>query len=535
MAVAAAAALLLSACAGGGNTADPATPDESDLPEGVVLRDDGAYMLERNDPVEGGTLRIALEAAVEGVDPARSEGSGTAQVMRAVFDELFRWDTNGQVVPQLAEGIETDDGGKTWTLRLRPGIDFTDGTPLDAQAVIDHWTRIGVDGSPSRSAAEVRQIESMTPKNPTTVEIVLKTASPSFPKAIVGNPSHMNYIGSPAAFAQWGAEIGFHPVGAGPFMMTSFTSGGNAVVERNPDYWRDGLPYLDEIEFVAATDTQSRLAAAVAGDIDLGMSQIGVDLQSAERQGLLALYQPATTYFDVIFNLAKPPFNDVRFREAVIRGINLDGMNTAVFGGLNTPMTGILPEDNTFFLDTDWPAYDPDKAKELLADWQADNPDVEPAVRFSIASPPINQGIGAVTQQMLGDIGIAVELTTADQPTLISEARTGNYHMQLRFIGITAEVDQVLFSNFYSTSAGNNSQGGDPTVDRLLIEARSASTLEERTEINHELQEAFREWLPILPLIQHRNGWYVGERVGGFPGVIPGVTTPDVAELYITE
>lgn len=121
-----------------GHTAVPTEPDTSDLPAGVSLRDDGAWVLERNEPVQGGILRIAQEAPAEALDPARHEGSGVAQVQRAIFNELVRYDANGEVVPHLAESLETDDEGATWELKLRAGVNFTDGTPYDAAAVIAH-------------------------------------------------------------------------------------------------------------------------------------------------------------------------------------------------------------------------------------------------------------------------------------------------------------------------------------------------------------------------------------------------------------
>lgn len=276
-----ATAMVLSACAGGSNTTDP-DGTSIDLPAGVSVRDDGAQTLERNAPVSGGTLRIAMIAAAESLDPGRTDGGGAGQALRAIFDELVRYDASGEAVPHLAESLESDDDGKTWVLKLRPGVKFTDGTPFNSQAVIDHWTRIGVEGSTSRAASTVRSIEAMVATNATTLTITLIEASPSFPKAILVSPGHVNYVGSPAAVAQWGDEVGFHPVGAGPFKVESFTSNGDTVLVRNPDYWREGLPYLDKLHFITAVDSQSRLSAGLSGDLDLAMSQIGAELEDGD-------------------------------------------------------------------------------------------------------------------------------------------------------------------------------------------------------------------------------------------------------------
>src|SRR5690606_4195646 len=133
--------------------------------------------------------------------------------------------------------------------------------------------------------------------------------------------------------------------------------------------------------------------------------------------------QPTTTYFDFIFNLSKPPFDDVRFREAVIRGIDLDGVNQAVFDGLHTPMRGVLTESNPFFVDTDWPSFDPEKSKELIEDWSADT-GLEPEFDTTTTSPPEFQKQVAAIQQMLADVGITMNINVGDQPTMISEGRS---------------------------------------------------------------------------------------------------------------
>src|SRR5690606_39159197 len=104
---------------------------------------------------------------------------------------------------------------------------------------------------------------------------------------------------------------------------------------------------------------------------------------------------------------------------------------------------------------------------------------LEPEFDMTTTSPPEFQKQVAVIQQMLADAGITMNINVGDQPTMISEGRSGNFTAQHRFIGVSPEVDQVLFSNFYSESAGNNGHAGNPELDKLLIEARSATTTDE--------------------------------------------------------
>ena len=285
--------LLLAGCAspGAGGTSPSGTAAASAsagaLPAGVSENALGAQSLALGEPVTGGTLTVGLSAPVEALDPAGSVASNFT-VLRAIFDVLFVYDETGNVVPELAESLATDDRGTTWKMKLPAGLKFTDGTDFNADAVVKHLTRLGAEGSQSRAAADVRQIARMEAADETTVTMVLKAANMTFPKIFVwGQPGGPSMIPSPTSVEKYGSQIGSHPVGVGPFKLKSFQSGADIVLERNGDYRRPGQPYLDGLRFVNATDSQTRLSAAIAGDIDLAATQSGSDLADAAAAGLV--------------------------------------------------------------------------------------------------------------------------------------------------------------------------------------------------------------------------------------------------------
>jgi peptide/nickel transport system substrate-binding protein len=525
-------AFLLAGC-GAANTAGPAAPSAGTLPSGVTVTASGAQALSLGEPKSGGSLTVGMIAPVESLDPTSSVSSARS-AMNAIFDVLFVYDEKGNVIPELAKSIETGDKGATWTLKLPTGVKFTDGTDFNADAVVKHLKNLAAEGSMSRSAGDVRQIEKMVAVDDATVKFTLKAPNMVFPKIFVwGQPGGPSMIPSPTAVEKLGKDFGAHPVGVGPFKVKSFKAGGDIVLERNPDYRIKGQPYLDELKFVTATDTQTRLAAAVAGDIDLASTQSGVDLAQATEGGLTSLYQPDGTFYDVLFNLTKAPFDDVRFRQAVIQAIDNNGLNQAAFEGKQTPMTGIFPSSNPFYAETAWPAFDPEAAKKLVAEYVADGGKAEFAM--TTTSPPEFQKQAQVMQQMLQDVGITVTLNVSDQPTMVTEALSGNYQSQLRFAEVREEIDQQLRQFFHSTSTGNNGKAGDPEVDALLDELRTPEGQERKAEIYAELQNRFAEWLPIAPLVAHKNGWYVGKDVGGFPGARVGLPDPDWRLLWATQ
>src|SRR5690606_9346545 len=148
-----------------------------------------------------------------------------------------------------------------------------------------------------------------------TLKLTMREANPLLPTLLT--TSLLTIVPSPTAVEAQGSSFGLHPVGTGPFMIESFLPGSDAKVVKNPNYHIDGQPYLDAIEFSTAVDNQARLSAALAGDLDLAQTNNAVDLKRAEEGGLLALPQVSYNYFNIVFSMSKPPFDDVRFREAV--------------------------------------------------------------------------------------------------------------------------------------------------------------------------------------------------------------------------
>jgi len=515
------ASLLLAGCGSPSTTGASAGA----LPEGVTTTASGAQALSLGEPQAGGTLTVGLFAPVESLDPGTSSASG-GYVQRAIFDVLFVYDEKGNVVPELAKSIKTSDKGTTWTMKLPTGVKFTDGTDFNADAVVKHLENLAAEGSMSRSAGDVRQIKKMVAVDEATVKFTLAAPNMSFPKVFVwGLPGGPSMVPSPTAVKKLGKDFGAKPVGVGPFMVESFKPGGDIVLKKNPAYRLKGKPYLDGLKFIPATDTQTRVSAAIAGDLDMGSSQSATDLAAAAEGGLTPLYQPDGSYYNLLFNLSKAPFDDVRFRQAVIQAIDLDGLNQAVFQGRHNVMRGMFPSSNPFYVQSSWPGFDPEAARKLVAEYVADGGTA--GFTLTTTSPPEFQKQAAILQQMLSDAGITMTLNTSDQPTMVTEALSGNYQAQHRYTEVREEVDQQLRSTYHSTSKGNNSKGSDPEVDKLLDRARQASSENERREIYTGLQDRFAEWLPIAPLIAHKNGWYVGKNVGGFPGARVGVIEPD--------
>jgi peptide/nickel transport system substrate-binding protein len=534
---AAVTATVLTAC-GGGDDSDAGAAEIGEITaegEGISLNENGGQVLERTEPTDGGELVVGMIAPVETLDPLAQLGSPGQEVTRFVHDSLMNFDAEGNVVPDLTESLETTDDGTNWTMTLPTGVAFHDGTPFDAAAVVAHLDRIKAEGSTSSSAGDIRAIASYAAPDATTVTFTLPAPNMTFPTtfAPTGAAFAAAFVPSPTAYTALGAGYGSAPVGVGPFRVESFQPGGDIVLVANEDYRIEGLPYLDRLRFVTATDSQARLAAAQSGDIDIAMTQVSTDFARAEDGGLTVLRQPASTYYNLLFNMSQAPFDDPRFRQAVIQGIDLEGLDEAVFEGLQTPMTGIFPADHPFYVDTDWPAFDPEAARALVEEYTADTGN-EPTFTLTTTSPPEFQRQAQIMQQMLADVGITMDIEVGDQPTMITEALSGNYQAQHRFIGVNAEAMKVLSVSFRSDLPSNIGQAGNPELDQLLDRARVTAPAD-RGPLLEDIQRVLREWLPFMPQIQHAQAFYVSDRVGGFPGSLPGTTAFDARQVWVQE
>ena len=195
--------------------------------------------------------------------------SGGLPVARAVFDALFVYDKDGASVPELAKSLESTDKGKTWTLKLPADVKFSDGTAFDSEAVKKHVERLASEKSQSRSAGDARNVAKMETPDATTLVLTLKNPTMRFPKFFTYGITGIGaLVPSPTAVEKYGAGFGQKIMGAGPFTLESFQSGGEIKLKKNPNYRIAGKPHLDGLTYVTATDTQSRLSGTIAGDLD---------------------------------------------------------------------------------------------------------------------------------------------------------------------------------------------------------------------------------------------------------------------------
>ncbi len=464
----------------------------------------------------GGDIAVGLEGESLSWVPGEAQWTtGGLTVASAIYDPFVTISETGEYVPYLAETLEPNDDLSRWTLTLRDGVKFHDGTDLDAEAVKWNFDNlIFPEGRNTRSAMTNAGVTDMEVVDDMTVAYVLDGPNAAFPDILRGSPgmpvSPTAYQADPDAFAN-------KPVGTGPFMAEEWLRDSYMRTVRNPDYWRtdaDGqqLPYLNSVEFRPIADESSRALSLESDDVQVMQTQRG----STAKQVLAVVDDPnrdfgAATYIgnlsgSAIFNTFVPPLDDVRIRRAL--AMASDGELVAeVLGddGLVPRSTGFFSEDSPWYSEAAAAAYpgtagrDLDGAIELIEEYKSD-PDRsdgkapgEP-VQISYACLPDASliQVAQLQQQLWGEAGVEVDLDQVEQGVLISNAIgsadqtipwSGTYVANCwRSPGLTGDplTDFQGFFGPADTSVTNFTNFTHPDIDAALVVLRNSSDFEER-------------------------------------------------------
>ncbi|GAA3078407.1 ABC transporter substrate-binding protein [Pseudonocardia yunnanensis] len=465
--------MLLSACGAADRGAVAAGALQARDPYGADLATEGT-------PRTGGTLKLGMDREVVSFDPTVQNSNMAAL---AVYDSLLKVDPHGKAQPYLAQSMDSADGGVTWRLGLRPDVKFTDGTALDADAVLVNVQR-HIDKLSSPAHAFAANIASMRAVDPLTVEFTLKAPLGDFP-VLFAQPITYGSLGmivSPAALQQYGDDIGRHPVGAGPFRFVEWIPDSRITLAKNDSYWQQGMPYLDGLEFRPLPDTESRYASIENGDVDVVFGGYNQELvRASSNAGLRVYYGPGNAGEYLYFNFNKAPFNDRRMREALISSLDLNALAASQYSGRLVSSTSLFAEDSPYHTEAAsqaWPKYDPERAKQLIAEYKASGGDPTFTFKTTQARVPFGEYI----QAQMAAVGIDIKVQFYDLAQFSSAVVQSNDFQLTTWVG-AFDVPYPGATRLLHT--GGNTNYGDysnPQVDALLDEA--ARTTDEAVRTN---------------------------------------------------
>jgi ABC-type transport system substrate-binding protein len=320
-------------------------------------------------PKPGGTLRVAWESDVAGLDPRLSPGAQALYVMGNLFNSLVTIDAELNYVPDLAESWEILEGGKVYVFHLRRGVKFHDGTDFDAGAVRWNYQRLMDPAEKALDAPNYSIVEGVDVVDAHTVKFTLKYPSATLLPVMAAHGAGFLQM-SPASYKQWGKEeVRLHPIGTGPFKLAQWQQNQVIVLEKNPHYFLPGLPYLDRLELRIMKEGVTRVTALRAGEVDFANAVPREHVERLAKDAKIRLFRGRDTLrINSYFNIARAPFNDARVRRALL-GFGVDRaaiVRTALLGQAQ-PLWSFVPSGGKGHIDFEeqFP-YDPDKAKALL-------------------------------------------------------------------------------------------------------------------------------------------------------------------------
>ncbi len=427
------ASLVLSGCGTPTTAPDPtATPgtDASTSPTTETASDEPQY---------GGIMTIAYNDDLATLDPAIGYDWTNWPAEKMLYDALLDYDDTTNLVPQLAAEMPViNEDATEYTFTLRQGVKFHNGRELVASDVEYSITRVldpatmspgagfytGILGAEAFMAGEADSVSGIEVIDTYTIKFTLVSSDVTFLNKMALN---FAFIVPQEAVDEWGDEFGHHPVGTGPFVFKSWNSGQQIEFEKNADYFIEELPYLDGVIIQVGVTPDVQILRLEGGEIDMMGDPIPAAdyvsiLQDPEWEGQLVQAPQVSTIY-IAINTQMAPFDDVRVRQALNYAINKDRIVTLLNGRVRAANQILPPEmpgyDDTF---TGY-EYDPEKARELLA--EAGYPDGFSTVIECVAIDP-EPKICESFQQDLAEVGIELEIKQVAASTVIEDGGTPN-------------------------------------------------------------------------------------------------------------
>lgn len=423
------------------------------------------------------------------MDPHRGVTENDLPLLQVIYDRLTDVDTDGNPIPMLAQSWELDDTAGTFTLTMRDGATFSDGTPVDAAAVKANMDRILTDPQSTIRSQVDRTIGSVAVLDELRVRFDLVGPGGALPTLLASRPGMMV---SPAALNN--ADLDQNPVGAGAFVMTSSIPGTAYHFDRRPDYWDDDAYRFAKLTFLIQLDTATRMNSLRAGESTM-TGVVGPQKEEARAGGLQVFTATgaSTSMARISLNSARSEFGDKRVRQAMNLAIDREAISRVLYSGDCIP--GAQPYPEGYFAHSDalddsgWADHDPDRARELLKDAGLEN-----GFTFTAAVPSLSiyQNNAQVVQQNLADIGIDMRIEVMDATQSRARFVSGEADALVGQFG--GGTDPGLYARAAYLPTGGDNPGG-LTTDRMpaLLDttARSTDVAERARAYEDLLAEAF--------------------------------------------
>ncbi len=502
----------------GASPTSAGSPDTSGSPAGTTpeaAATTGTTAQPAGEGVAGGTLVFGLLRDPIAFDPHIAYGASSSSLQGNVYDTLVEYDNDSALIGALAESWEVSDDGLEYVMTLRQGVTFHDGATFEAEDVVATFDRIMDEATGASRRVELSHVSSYEATDEYTVTMTLPEPYATLLPVLATSTMYIidkDWIES-------GVDATAEMNGTGPFILDSFEKEVKYTLVKNPNYWREGLPYLDSIEQVPIPDDNARMNAIRSGEINFVEYVPWQNMAEFEDDDNYTSFKGFDTYNIVRLNVSRPPLDNKLVRQALNFAIDREAVIAVAFGGEGESMTvGLFPQDSPWHqqeLDPYW-TYDPDKAQELLAEAGVDPSGV--TLDFAVATISVHSDTGQVVAQQLEDLGFTVNIIQQDVPTLTERRTTGDYQMMQDGLSL-AYPDPDAYSVYFDTGASQYAKGvgyDNPEVADLLAQGRAELDPDARKEIYKQFTEALLDDAPWIFILFRPQAEVMAANVKGY-------------------
>jgi peptide/nickel transport system substrate-binding protein len=444
-------------------------------------------------------IRIASVYRTLTLDPIKSIWTGSIETFGQLYSRLLRRGDNGEILPGLAQRWEISDDGLQYTFYLRKA-QFSDGSPITAHDVAFSLLRMRDHPEAAYSAA-VSDIANITVLDTNTLLIQLHQPAAAFLLGLemcflgIVSKQDIESRGEGEAFAA-------KPVTSGPYRVVEWKHNDRIVLEANPFYWREGFPRNDGAELIEVVDANTRVSMLLTGEIDAIRAISWSEAARLEASGHVNIpHEPAFLIWMILLNHGRPPFDDIRVRQAAAMAIDLELLTKVVTHGRSEMANTTLPKTLKFHHSEfeGWP-YDLERAKQLMQ--EADIGEHEVLIDIVAPDPP-TELIALVLQAQWGKIGLKTRIEKVDQALDEQRLEAGEYDASINWwYNENTDPDQAVRWAVCGT-CGNRSyftEYQNDEVDRLVAEGARTMDEAKRREIYHRIQEISTTEVAQIPL-----------------------------------
>ena len=455
---------------------------------------------------------FAVASTFTTTDPYDANDTLSQAMAKSFYEGLFGFDKDMKLIPVLADSYAVSKDGLTYTIKLKKGIKFQDGTDFNAEAVKVNFDRVTNPDNHLKRYGLYSIIARTEVVDPYTARITLKEPFSAFINDLA-HPSGVMI--SPAALQKWGSKgIAFHPVGTGPFRFVEWKQPDYLKVAKFDGYWRKGYPKVDSITWRSVVDNNSRAALMQTGEAQFTFPvpyELAGVLQAKPNIEVVAAPSIVLRYLSM--NTLQKPFDNPKVRQAIAYAINKQALAKVAFNGYAAPAAGVVPDAVEYAVKLGpWP-YDVAKAKKLLA--EAGYPNGFETELWSGYNYSTAQKVSEFLQQQLQQVGIRTKITLLEAGQRVEKVESWQdpktAPVRLYYVGwssSTGEADwalrPLLYGDSWPPKLFNTAYYRNDEVDADIKGALATTDKAQKAKLYRDAQERIWKDAPWAPLVTEK-------------------------------